>query len=144
MPARKYLKTMAGGGPKQPLFHGEGHPRAAYKHNAPWAKPGPYQTSLGPKKEKRFQGWAKRYERRRGVKVNKEYDYRGWWASASPRERHLAIAKGGHFTDKYKTPYDTSFSNQSKYAKKGTPFVWRGGVLVNRKNGRVIVRESEE
>jgi hypothetical protein len=132
-----------------PLFKGESHPQAAYKHNEAWAVKGPYQTSLAPKKEERFQDWAKRYEGRQGIKVNKEYDYRGWWKNASQAERHGAIAKGGHFTDLYKTPYDTSFSNQSKYAKPGTPLVWRQNangknVLVNRKNGRLILRESEE
>lgn len=132
-----------------PIFKGEGHPQGAYKHNSRWAKPGPYQTSLGAKKEQRFQNWSQRYENHQGIKVNKEYDYRGWWKNASLAERHKAIHRGGHFTDEYKTPYDTSFSNESKYAKKGTPFVWRTnakgkGILVNRKNGRLIVRESEE
>lgn len=133
----------------EPVFKGEGHPQGAYKHNRRWAVSGPYQTSLAPKQSERFEDWAKRFENRQGIKVNKEYDYRGWWKSATPAERHEAIATQGHFTDKYKTPYDTSFSNQSKYAKPGTPYVWRTnangkGILVNKRNGRLIVRESEE
>lgn len=133
----------------EPLFKGEGHPQGAYKHNQRWAVEGPYQTDLTDPQEERFQNWSKRFENRQGIKVNKEYDYRGWWENASPLERHEAIAHGGHFTDRYKTPYDTSFSNQSQYAKPGTPFVWRvnakgENVLVNKRNGRLIVRESEE
>lgn len=135
--------------PREPVFKGEGHPQGAYKHNAPWAVGGPYQTSLAAPEEERFQDWANRFESQQGIKVNKEYDYRGWWKNAAPAERHQAIAQGGHFTDEYKTPYDTSFSNQSKYAKPGTPFVWRTnkkglGILVNKNNGRLIVREGEE
>ena len=133
---------------RQPLFRGEGHPAAAYKHNKRWATSGPYQTDLRAK-ESHFQNWSKRFEGHQGIKVNKEYDYRGWWLNASPQERNQAVRKGGHFTDKWKTPYDTSFSNESRYAKPGTPFVWRKnkrgrGILVNRKNGRLILRESEE
>jgi hypothetical protein len=133
----------------EPLFKGEGHPKGAFKHNQKWAVEGPYQTQLRGKLKERFHNWAKRYEDNQGIKVNKEYDYRGWWENASPAERHQAIAKGGHFTDKYKTPYDTSFSSESKYAKPGTPLVWRKNakgesVLVNKKNNRLIVREREE
>lgn len=146
--AQKKPPKLARRKPQEPLFHGEGHPQAAYKHNAPWAVQGPYRTALG-RDEKRFKNWANRFENKQGIQVNKEYDYRGWWESASPLERHQAIAQGGHFTDTYKTPYDTSFSNESMYAKPGTPFVWRTnargrGILVNRKNGRLILRESEE
>lgn len=136
-------------GGREPLFKGEGHPQGAFKHNRKWAVEGPYQTALGPRKEQRFRDWAKRFEAKQGVKVNREYDYRGWWKNASAAERHRAISQGGHFTDTYKTPYDTSFSNQSKYAKPGTPLVWcrnanGKNILVNKNNGRLIVRESEE
>lgn len=135
--------------PREPLFKGEGHPQGAYTHNQKWAVQGPYQTALGAQKEQRFQDWAKRFEGQQGIKVNKEYDYRGWWLNSSPQERHEAIAKGGHFTDKWKTPYDTSFSNQSIYSKPGNPLVWRVnkngvGILINKNNGRLILRESEE
>lgn len=132
--------------PREPLFHGEGAYAAAYKHNKRWAKSGPYQTKLSPANERRFKRFARGELRRvAGVKATKDYDYRGWWRD----HKHGKGLKPGHFTDRYKTPFDTSFSNQSKYAKKGTPFVWRTnrrgrGILVNRKNGRLILRESEE
>jgi hypothetical protein len=146
--ARRAVRAAPRSAKRKPVFRGEGHPQAAFKHNAPWAVKGPYQTNLGAK-EPHFQNWSQRYENRQGIKVNKEYDYRGWWLHASPQERNAAIRQGGHFTDTYKTPYDTSFSNESQYAKPGTPFVWRTnkkgrGILVNRKNGKLILREAEE
>lgn len=136
------------GRPRKPVFSGEG-PRyyaAAFRHNKRWAKPGPYQTKLSPLNEKRFEHWARTtLPQVTGVRASKDYDYRGWWRD----HHHGRNLRPGHFTDRYKTPYDTSFSNQSKYARRGTPFVWRRNargrnVLVNRKNGRLILRESEE
>lgn len=133
----------------KPIFKGEGHPNKAYKYNKNKAKPGPYQTRLSPKEEERFHKWAHRFKKKQGITVNKEYDYRGWWRSASINERHKAIHKGGHFTDKYKTPYDTSFSNQSKYSKKNNPDKWRkdkngNWVLRNTRTKKTVVRESDE
>ena len=122
-----------------PLFTQEGPPlyAKAYAHNAPFAKPGPYQTKLPPQQEQQFRQW---------VAANKipfdpnaktvDYDMRGFWLS------HQAGGQGraanGHFPDTFKTPYDTTFSGESNYAKPGTPFVWKGNTLVDTRNGQIV------
>lgn len=141
-----------------PLFHGpapvEGPNRygAAYKHNRRWATPSEtgWQTQLKPGEEQRFLHWLHTHNDPGGFNPNAnrvDYDMRGYWKSThgTPQEYKGA----GHLPDTFKTPYDTTFSDESKYAKPGTPFVWRTNakgenVLVNKRNGRVIVRESEQ
>jgi hypothetical protein len=48
-----------------------------------------------------------------------------------------------HFTDEYKTPYHTKFSNESKYATPDAPR-WIDDHRLVDKNGRLIVDESKE
>lgn len=115
--------------------------RAAYRHNKKWAKPGSggYVTKLSPRQERRFRTWAKGH----GVPVDKSYDMRGYFLSQVKKGKLKTAVTGKagaqHFPDAFKTPFDPTFSRWSKYAKKGTPFVWRkGNRLVNRNNGRVI------
>jgi hypothetical protein len=140
---------------RDPLFKGEGPQfyAAAYKHNQRWATPGPsgYQTKLAPGEEQRFRGWLQNHNDPGGFNPNAEhvdYDMRGFWRKyhGTTQANHRP---GQHFTDEFKTPFDTSFSDESVYAKPGTPFVWRtnrngNGILINRRNGRLILREAEE
>ena len=49
-----------------------------------------------------------------------DYDYRGWW-----KENSGVDAPDGHFTDKYKTPYHESFSNESQYAIPDKAPAWK-------------------
>lgn len=119
----------------QPLFSGEGpeYYDAAYAHNRPFATPGPYQTVLAPQEEQQFQKWVSANQvpfdpTARTV----DYDMRGYYRDTGGEW------KGGHFPDTYKTPYDTTFSNESKYALPDTPFVWRGDNLIDTRNGGLI------
>jgi hypothetical protein len=122
-----------------PLFTSEGPQfyHQAYRHNAPFAVPGPYQTKLSPKEESAFRQWTK--EKMIPFDpdaVIQDYDMRGFWKE-QPKEAK-AWRHGHHFPDTYKTPYDTTFSAESKYAKKGTPFVWQGDNLIDKRTGRLI------
>lgn len=102
------------------------------------AVPGPYQTQLNPLQESLFQHWAGHVNSLGGIQIpihgKTDYDYRGFWKSG---EAHT-WRPGSHFPDTYKTPYDTTFSGQSKYATRGNPLVWRGNKLVDRQTGMVV------
>lgn len=117
-----------GSGP--PLFTTEGDYTAAAAHNAPFAKPGPYQTPLTPAQKQAFEAWVSRYR----VPVTPDYDMPGYFL-ASGGNPH---SSGAHFPDTFKTPLDTSFSDESKYAKPDTPFVWHGDTLVDARTGQKI------
>lgn len=120
----------------RPLFPHEGAYHQAFKHNARWAVPGPWHTQLHHHEERRFRRWVQRYK----IPVTKDYDMRGYFR-ASGGAPHTP---GTHFPDTYKTPYDTTFSNQSRYAKPGTPFVWKGNKLINRRTGNFIAEVDFE
>ena len=113
-----------------PLFTEEGNYAAAYRHNAAFAKTGPWTTPLTPQQRAAFSAWVKKYN----VPVTPDYDMQGYFLSSGGAP-HTA---GAHFPDTFKTPYDTTFSGESKYAKPGTPFVWRGNRLVDARSGQVI------
>jgi TP901 family phage tail tape measure protein len=122
-----------------PLFTREGpaHYDAAFKHNAPFALPGPYQTDLG-EDEAAFRKWVAKNRVLFDPDAEKvDYDMRGFWAAGGRQ-----AAKNGHFPDTWKTPYDTSFSRESKYATANNPFGWVGDRLVDARDGQVVFRES--
>lgn len=112
-----------------PTFTREGDYTAAGALNAPFAKPGPYLTQLPPGQEAEFQAWA----RRNRVPVTPDYDMRAYYL-ATKGAPHPA---GAHFPDTYKTPLDTSFSNESVYAKPSAP-VWQGDRLVNQQTQQTV------
>lgn len=115
-----------------PLFSHEGPDlyAAAQAHNAPFVKPGPYQSQLTPAQATAFHAWAQRYQ----VPVTSDYNMPGFFL-ATGGAAHQA---GAHFPDTFKTPLDTTFSAESKYAKPGTPFTWVGNSLVDARTGKVI------
>ncbi len=128
------------GGQRQPLFTSEGPQfyQAAFKHNSAFALPGPYQTKLSSDEEQEFRKWVK--ENNVPFDVNAktvDYDMRGYWKSMVAGNQP-AWKQGSHFPDTFKTPYDTTFSAESKYAKQGTPFVWKGDNLIDTRTGAVI------
>lgn len=92
-----------------------------FSRNMKWAKPSPsYSTALKPEQEQQFSSWVSQNKKRiGGADVNdpySDYDYRGWWL-----DNKGTPAPEGHFTDKYKTPYHETFSNESQYAKPEAP-----------------------
>lgn len=124
-----------------PLFNREGPEFAdrAYKHNAPFATGGPYQTKLAPNDEASFRQWAASNR----VPFNpddakSDYDMRGYWNAMRAGKAEPWKGEGSHFPDTFKTPYDTTFSGESKYAKPGTPFSWQGDNLIDTRTGEPI------
>ena len=106
----------------------------------PVPKPaGPYQTPLKPAQEADFRNWVRTFGVPFDPSATKvDYDMRGYFKA------HGAVPyqPGQHFPDHYKTPYDTAFSAESKYANNQNPLVWAApNVLIDRRTGRVILRQ---
>jgi hypothetical protein len=128
-----------------PLFADEGpsYYDAAYRHNSPFAKPGPYQAALNQEQEAAFRQWlhANRVEFDPNAKIV-DYDMRGFWkdtgGAGTGREPDGSIG----YPDNYKTPYDTTFSRESRYATANCPFAWKGDDLVDLRNGQLIFSRS--
>lgn len=129
---------------KKPLFTHEG-PRwykAAYKHGFPFAKHGPshwdwpYQTGLDNDRQARdFERWVNRKHVPFDTDARHvDYDMRGYWKKTKGQGWH----HGEHFPDTWKTPYDTTFSNESKYATNDNPFYWHGQKLIDERTGQVV------
>ena len=141
-----------GGSPQlhgPPLFRGEGPPlyAAALRHNQPWAThQAPWSTHLNKREEAAFLSWGKNIDGKGHgfswfgfdpTRTANDYDMRGFWKQTGG----TGPAANGHFTDTFKTPYDTTFSNESKYAVKGTPYVWSKDWkwLYDRRTGQEII-----
>lgn len=123
--------------PNQAVFNQEGPPvyAQATQRNQQFAKPGPELTKLNPQQEASFRQWVTQNK----VPFNPneatpDYDMRGYYL-ANPNATH---AQGQHFPDTFKTIRDSTFSNESKYAKPGTPFVWQGNNLVDNRSNQLI------
>lgn len=120
-----------------PLFGDEGpaYYAAAYAHNAPFATGGPYFTTLTPPEEQQFRAWVQQagvpFDVNAGVS---DYDMRGFWKAGGSQ----GWRRGLHFPDTYKTPYDTTFSRESRYATPNCPFTWQGDNLVDVRDGTLI------
>lgn len=119
-----------------PPWHSEG-PRFyhdAFAFFSKYAADGPYQTMLSKANEAAFERWVdkKRVPFDYRAKIA-DYDMRGFWL-------HGGKWGGGnqHFPDTWKTPYDTTFSRESRYATANNPFDWVGENLRNLKTGRLI------
>jgi hypothetical protein len=114
-----------------PQFYGR-----AYKHNRPFATKGPYQTKLSSAQEKSFRLWVRKNHVPFDVGASKvDYDMRGYWLAMIAGTVPPWAGGGTHFPDTFKTPYDTTFSAESKYATKNNPFVWKGNNLVDQRTG---------
>lgn len=135
-PANRYHVTPHG----KPLFTSEGNYKAAYAFFSPYAKPGPYMTQLNAPQERAFDAWVQQYH----VPFNTgaaiaDYDMRGYWQSSGGKP----YTQGTHFPDTWKTPYDTTFSRESKYSSANNPFDWVGQKLINIHTGKIIFEGSD-
>lgn len=107
----------------------------AYKQNAPFAVKGPYQTPLAPHEEQEFQQWVSTHNVPFDPNAkHTDYDMRGYWKATGGK----GWKEGEHFPDTFKTPLDTSFSAQSKYATPNNPLEWKGEKLVNTDTGQTV------
>jgi hypothetical protein len=123
---------------QQPLFSGEGPEfyDRAFAENRRYAIDPPWLTVLSPADEASFRAWVS--ANRVPFDPNAEivdYDMRGYWLDEI---KPGGVWDGDHFPDTWKTPYDTTFSAESKYAIPSCPLKWEGDRLFNTDTGRLI------
>lgn len=107
-------------------------PQQNFARNQAWAHPGPYVTQLPPRDESQFQQWVKS-NNVNWNNADQSYDMRGFWkaqqagdpnAVATPVPEDINPKTGEpnlHYPDKWKTPYEATFSAESMYAKPNAP-----------------------
>jgi hypothetical protein len=123
-------------------------PDESLKFNQSWAKPGPYQTKLSPEDEAAFRTWAKANPKAVDGELDNpkaDYDVRGHWLAAKNHDPEAALSLNKwdgkmHGSDKFKTPYNGGFSNESMYATPEAPR-WNGNKLVT-KDGQLVTDET--
>jgi len=119
-----------------------------YRFNSPYAKPGPYTTQLNPQQEQAFRQWvmANHVNFDPSSKVT-DYDMRGFWLSQQGKAGAgtEVNAQDGkiHYPDTYKTPYDRTFSNESKYATPDAPH-WKDNRYLIDKSGKQVFDQSTQ
>jgi hypothetical protein len=141
-----------------PLYNQEGPDfyASAYLHNSgfteanPYAgnpsSKGPYQTPLTSGQETTFESWVAHYT----VPFDPtaaivDYDMRGYWLANGGTGTTPVYTTGTHFPDTWKTPYDTSFSNESQYATGSCPFEWNdSNQLIDTKTGLLVFDETSD
>src|SRR5690348_4471250 len=124
---------------KPPIYTKEGpkYYTSAYEHNKDFAVPGPYITTLSADDEDAFREWVDTNNVPYDPNATTvDYDMRGYWQDTI--KPGGTWTQGDHFPDTWKTPYDTSFSDESQYATVDNPFHWQGDVLVDTRDGSVV------
>lgn len=120
----------------------------ALAFNKGWAKRGPYLTRLSNADEVAFQGWAKANPQAVAGELNNpkaDYDVRGHWLAAKNGDPDATLVLNKwdgkmHGNDKFKTPYNGGFSNESMYALPNAP-KWKGDKLYT-SDGRLVTDET--
>lgn len=116
---------------------------------SPYAKPGPYFTTLAPAEEPQFQSWR---DKNKSIPVvgnwqdtpTSDYDMRGYWKGTQGKIDTSKIGSDNavHLTDEYKTPYHRTFSNESRYANPDAPH-WEEDRLID-KTGKLLADETKK
>jgi hypothetical protein len=141
--AAQYAQHDAAQGARNtPLFTQEGpaYYQQALAHNRrfalpPTPGPRPYQTELPAPLEVLFRAWVATNHVPFDPSARlADYDMRGYWQQT----RGQGWKPGQHFPDTFKTPYDASFSHESKYATRNNPFVWQDDALIDRRTGQIV------
>lgn len=119
-------------------------PAQVLAKNQAYAKPGPYITHLTLEDETKFQAWAKKNDMRADAPDNEtsDYDMRGFWKAqmAGEPEAKASIDPNDHTMhepDKWKTPYDLTFSKESQFATEGAP-EWNEKDQLVLPNGNIV------
>jgi hypothetical protein len=110
---------------------------------SPYAKQGPWLTTLNPDQERRFQAWVRANHIPFDSSPNADYDMRGYWLANNGLLAETKVSDYDgllHFPDTYKTPYHRTFSNESRYATPDAPH-WENDRLVDN-SGHVIADET--
>lgn len=117
----------------------------------PQTPPQQYQTQLNPIDKIAFDAWQTGYGVPHDPSPKSDYDmqgfYKGMMQGDPDAQQSFNKADGRmHFTDKWKTPYHKTFSNESMYAPPDAP-KWVGddksGWKLIDKTGKVIADESQ-
>jgi len=137
--------------PLNPYRNPEDQPAdVSYTFNKSWAKPGPYVTKLSPTDEAEFRKWAaanlSQNELRNLDNPQTDYDTRGWWLAGKHGDPDAKLVRSAwdgkmHGNDKWKTPYNGTFSNESIYATPDAPH-WEGEGKLVAKDGRLVADET--
>ena len=123
-------------------------PDESLAFNKAWTKPGWKLTTLSPQDEAKFQVWAKQNAKAIQGELNNpkaDYDVRGHWAAAQRGDPAATLVLNKwdgkmHGNDKFKTPYNGGFSNESMYATPNAPR-WVGDKLMTA-DGRTVTDET--
>lgn len=123
-------------------------PQESLSFNQQWAKSGPYLTTLPPADEAEFQKWAKANPKAVEGELDNpqaDYDVRGHWLAAKKGDPAAKLTMNKwdgklHGSDKWKTPYNGSFSRESIYATPNAP-QWKGDKLVTA-DGQLVTDET--
>ena len=105
------------------------------ERNQQFAKPGPYITPLTPQEQPEFNAWLKTGQQGGPVNWNAKdlsYDMPGYWKAmkaGDPEAKGELVQEDKdrhgkpryHYPDKWKTPYEATFSNGSMYAQPNAP-----------------------
>jgi hypothetical protein len=130
-------------------------PKISYAFNKQWAKPGPYATKLSPQEEQEFRKWAAQNPQSIRGEVGPapnfdplpmaDYDVRGHFHAAKSGDPAATLVPNKwdgkiHGNDKFKTPYNGGFSNESMYALPKAPR-WVGDRLMTF-DGKLVTDET--
>lgn len=88
-----------------------------------------YQTNLSAPQRAAFSIWSHANNVPVDERASSDYDMPGFYLS---KEKSVVSPLDGrpHFTDRFKTPYHRTFSNESQYATPNAPR-WDGNKLVS-------------
>jgi hypothetical protein len=141
--------------PKNQAFYGsEGGvytPQMIYARNKAWLNPAAgnnYQTVLPPAQEAKFRQWLVMNKVPFDPnQANPDYDMRGFWQAlqqGNPMAKSAVDPNDGqiHYPDYWKTPYDLTFSNESKFANPKTAPSWNNNNELVLPNGQIVWNDS--
>jgi hypothetical protein len=123
----------------------------SFEKNSAYALPGvSYVTKLSDSEEKSFNQWVESNKIPFDPKESfQDYDMRGYYKELQEGGAGAVFdPERMHFTDKYKTPFHESFSNESKYADQKTAPFWKeiegGGNQLMTPSGKILFSEDAE
>jgi hypothetical protein len=129
--------------------------RESLAFNKTWSKPGPYATKLEPQEEAEFRKWASSNPKSVSGEVGPapnfdplpmaDYDVRAHFHAAKKGDPAATLVPNKwdgkiHGNDKFKTPYNGGFSNESMYALPNAPR-WIGNRLMTH-DGKLVTDET--
>jgi hypothetical protein len=130
-------------------------PKESFEFNKAWSKPGPYAAKLAPQEEIEFRKWAAANPQSIRGEVGPAPNYDPLPMADYDVRAHFQAAKRGdpaatlvpnkwdgkiHGNDKFKTPYNGGFSNESMYALPNAPR-WVGDKLMTA-DGKLVTDET--